>query len=275
MRSHVPLRAQLVAILALLVGFLGLGVGPASAYYEESHLTSDEVRITVDSVGVARVEHTLAWRIVAGKPRNIDLLGTEPSAIPDPATTLECEDGRMLNASVAVLPGKGVRVTVLEPKGLHLRAALPAEGCLHGQPRRRFSEPHARDGPELPPCVERRRPPQEGYERPRVTFFLPPTLEATRCAGRGRRDARRWGERDPPPLARARRARAASRPGTSGALEETTWAVRIGAKAFDAGRSAAFGPPHSSRCSPRTRCRAATAAAAAYGVVRYLPRGPS
>ncbi len=220
-------------------------IGSSSAYYEESHITADEVRITVDGAGAARFEHILTWRLVAGQPHAFDLVGTEPSAVPEPTTALEADDGKMLTASVAAVPGRGVRVTIATPKGLH-----------HGQQYRvkvayavnlLESGELVRDGSSYR-LAWKAPVPAEGLEGPRVTFALPAALEAPGAlmGADGMRDdgvtstLRRAPDHDEVELMRPHVGRG----------EDVVWAVRVDAKAFGVGHTAEAAPPPPPRHDP-------------------------
>jgi hypothetical protein len=234
MRARSPARPLATAFLLLAA----LGASPASAHYEESHLTGDEARVTVDVSGAARIEHALSWRLVAGKPHGFDLLGTEPSAQPEPAVTLEAEDGRVLAATLAAIQGHGLHVTFVDPKALRhgqtyrvslaYTVNLPAAGEL------------VRDG-SLDRLLWKSPVPSEGFDGARVTFVLPAALEApSAIVGQG-------GMRDDGVTSSLKRETdhdeiSLLRPHV-GRGEEVLWAVRVAAKAFDAAKSPALAPP--------------------------------
>jgi len=232
-----PVRALGSAVL-LAVALAAFDGRPAEAYYEESHVTADEVRVTVDTSGGARIEHALTWRLVAGQPHAFDLLGTEPSAQPEGGAMLEADDGRQILASVAPVPGRGLRVTILEPKALRhgqsyrVTVAYTVNLVDTGElARERTAYRLAWKAPT----------PTEGYEGPKVTFVLPAALEPpSALLGEG-------GMRDEGVVATLRRAADHDevqlvRPHV-GRGEEVLWAVRVGARAFDGGKSPALAPP--------------------------------
>jgi hypothetical protein len=115
MLSHAVLRAVVRTLLGVV---LLTFPGRLCAYYEESHITADDVRVVVAPGGAARVEHSLSWRLVAGQPKSFDLVGSEPSAEPESSSVLEADDGHRVPVAVLALPGRGLRVSVLEPKQL-------------------------------------------------------------------------------------------------------------------------------------------------------------
>ena len=233
MRLHGRALPVAGAFLALAL----VSAPPAWGYYEESHLIGDAARLTVAPNGVALVEHSLTWRLLAGQPHTIDLLGTEPLAIPEAATSLVSEDGRSIPASVALLPGKGLRVTVLEPKALR-----------HGQYQLRLAySVNLADAGELTRVgptyrlLWRSPLPTEGYEGPKVVFSLPPALEPpTALIGAG-------GMRDDGVAATLKRDPThddleLTRP-HMGRGEEVLWAASVSAKAFDRGSGPVFARP--------------------------------
>jgi hypothetical protein len=243
MRAHaaarsVASRPGITAAGALVALAIVASSDPARAYYEESRITSDEVRITVEASGLARVEHKLVWRVVAGQPKGFDLPGVEPLATPDPTTSLESDDGHTAQASVTLVPGKGLRVALAEPKAVH-----------HGQ-QYRLNVAYGVDlvgARELVRDGSRYRlewhapPPADGLEGPKVTFVLPAALEAPGALiGEG-------GMRDDGVTATLKRAPDHDeielvRPHV-GRGEDLVWAVRADARAFDGGHGPAVAPP--------------------------------
>ena len=236
------LAVRLVATLAVA---LATSPRPAHAYYEESHVTADDARITVDSSGTARIEHSLTWRVVAGQPHSFDLVGTEPSAQADVTATIESDDGRTLTAIVAPVGGRGLRVTMAEPKAIHhgqqyrVKLAYTVDLAAAGE--------LLRDG-SMYRLVWKAPLPSEGYESPKVTFVLPSALEAPSpfLGDGGMRDdgvvgtVRRDPDHDEVELVRPHVGRG----------EEVAWAVRIAAKAFEAGRATVVRPPPPRRDDP-------------------------
>jgi hypothetical protein len=224
---------------------------PALGYYEESHVTGDEVRVTVDLGGSARIEHTLTWRLVAGQPRTLDLVGTEASAQPEATTTLEGDDGRAIPAAVAVVPGRGVRVTIGQPKALRrgqyrLKVAYAVNLVDEGE--------LTREGTSYR-LAWKAPVPSEGYETPRVVFSVPAALEAPTAliGGGGDRDHDE-GMRDDGVTSTLRRDRERDeielmRPHV-GRGEDVVWAIRVDAKALDAERPALAPPPPPPRYDP-------------------------
>jgi len=181
-RIHARRRSSLafarwVASACLLFGsFVSRG---AAAYYEEARIDGDEVRVTVDTAGSARIEHELSWHIVAGQLHSLDLPGMSGNPQPEPEATLTGEDGRIVEATLGKRDDQTLRVAFSEPKGVrHGRykvrlayrvdlvetRALVREGAMW-----RLTW----QGPVL----------ADGYDSARVTFELPPAIDEPRCSG--------------------------------------------------------------------------------------------
>jgi hypothetical protein len=173
-----PRRATLTCALTC-AGVAAFASSPASAYYEEAHVTGHEVRLSVDASGSARVEHTIAWQIVAGQYHFFELPETTGTLDPERAASLTTEDGRSLPATLVAREGNVLRVVFEEPKGLH-----------HGHYRISFAyredlvkdHAFARDGAmwrltwQSPSFAD-------GYDGARVTFDLPPAIDEPRLVG--------------------------------------------------------------------------------------------
>jgi hypothetical protein len=110
-----PLPASRWLALGALAA--SLVTSPARAWVE-SHQAGDDVRVTVDSNGVAHVEHTIPYRVKRGPLRSFDLTGVEKGIAPETAATITAEDGSELGAHVATLTDHVLRVTVEEPRKL-------------------------------------------------------------------------------------------------------------------------------------------------------------
>jgi hypothetical protein len=156
---------------------------PASAYYEESHVTGDDVRVTVDPRGLARVEHAIAWHLVAGQYHFFDAPIPSDLRVLEPTASVTAEDGRVFSAVLVPHDATGLRVLFDESDGPR------AKGLRHGRYVVRFayredlSATHAfaRDGgmwrltftgPSF----------ADGFDSARVTFDLPPSEDAPRLA---------------------------------------------------------------------------------------------
>jgi len=228
---------------ALVAGLASL---PAGAYYEEAHVTGDEARVTVDPAGSARVEHTVAWQIVAGQYHFFDLTGVSGALTAEPDASVTSDDGHRFAASLVSREGGGLRVNFDDPRGVH-----------HGRYKIRFAyredfvkrQAFARDGalwrltwqsPTFP----------DGYDGARVLFDLPPSMDPPRLA-----DDRGEGvdlgllstfhhesDRDELELVKPHVAR----------HESVTWAIRVAPRAFPDVRDPALRPPPP---APRTVVR--------------------
>lgn len=79
-------RARLGAALsALVVAALILLGRPAPARaWVEAHVEADDVRVSIDKGGDARVEHKITLKIAGGPLRSLDLRGVDPDAVPEP-----------------------------------------------------------------------------------------------------------------------------------------------------------------------------------------------
>jgi hypothetical protein len=177
-RPSLAFARSLAAACLLLALFVPTG---ASAYYEEAHVVGDDVKLTVDASGLARVVHEVTWQVLAGQFHTLDLPGVDAPLTPEPEATLTGEDGRIVEAAFGRRDDHTLRVAFSEPKGIR-----------HGHYKIRLAyrvnlvETHAmvRDG-----AMWRLSWPgvawPDGYDSARVTFELPPAEGAPRCAGAG------------------------------------------------------------------------------------------
>lgn len=80
------LRARLGAALSALVvaALILVGQPRAARAWVEVHVEGDDVRVTVDRTGAARVEHKITLKIAGGPLRSLDLRGVDADAVPDP-----------------------------------------------------------------------------------------------------------------------------------------------------------------------------------------------
>src|SRR5260221_295970 len=74
---------------------------PARAWVE-SHQAGDDVRIVVDSSGVARFEHAVTYRVSRGPLRSFDLGGIEKDAVLDSNVSISAEDRRELTGTASM-----------------------------------------------------------------------------------------------------------------------------------------------------------------------------
>jgi hypothetical protein len=76
-RRGVNSRRAVLAAMALAT----LGTAAPDASAAETRFTGDDVRLTVDEAGLARVEHALTYRVSGGTLHGFDVNGVEPEAI--------------------------------------------------------------------------------------------------------------------------------------------------------------------------------------------------
>jgi hypothetical protein len=233
-----PLFARVLGLACALVA--GLGSLPAVAYYEEAHVTGDEVRVTVDTAGSARVEHTVSWQIVAGQYHFLDLGGLPGGLSAEPVASLVGEDGRVFPATLAEREGNVLRVAFEEPKGLR-----------HGHYKVRFAyredlvSNHAftRDGAMW--RLSWQSPPfSDGYDGAVAIFDLPPSIDEPRLVGNSNEavdlgilsTSRRSEDKDELELVKPHVAR----------HEVLTWTLRVAPHAFPGVHDPSLRPPPAS-----------------------------
>jgi hypothetical protein len=207
---------------------------PASGYYEETHVTGDDVRVSVDTNGAARIEHVVSWHLVAGQIHFLDVSVADPALSPELQASVTAEDGRVTSATLIPHEGNVLRVAFEEPKGLR-----------HGRYKVRFayrvdlasSHAFARDGAMwrlswASPTFS------DGYDGARVTFDLPSSVDKPRLADLdvdpGILSTVRVAEdRDEIELVKPHVAR----------REALTWAIRVAPRAFPGVRDPSLRPP--------------------------------
>ncbi len=239
----VPLapRALLVSLVpALLAVTLAAPAAAAPGGWQESHRTADDVRVVVGPDGLARIEHHVRYRVVAGRFRSFELAGVDVAAELEPEARVtadappEVRPGSNSNTtSPTVVPTAHVerspktpgvvRITVDDPKGLPrgsytidvaykldlvATSAIVRDGAMW---RLAWTAPAA----------------PEGMDGARVTFDLPaaptePSLASSEQSTTTIATARHNGVRDELELVRAHVPRG----------EAVTWAVRIDPKGF-------------------------------------------
>jgi hypothetical protein len=173
-----PERLARARRLFLACAVVAFWASPASAYYEESHVTGDEARISVDANGSARIEHVVSWHLVAGQLHFFDVTVLDPALSPETEASATAEDGRVYSATLVPREGNVLRVAFEEPKGLR-----------HGRYKIRFAyredlaATHAftRDGAMwrlawTSPSFS------DGYDGAKVTFVLPAAVDLPRIA---------------------------------------------------------------------------------------------
>ena len=85
-------------VMAAALAALAVLAAPSAAQALEVHFAGDDVRVTVDAAGQARVEHALAYRVSGGALKGFDLTGIEPEAVLDPVAPVAV-DGEVRNAA--------------------------------------------------------------------------------------------------------------------------------------------------------------------------------
>lgn len=119
-------RARRPGLSALVLG-LALLAPPAAAAapsegYQEVHRVGDDVVVRVDRAGHALVEHTLRYRVVAGRLRGFEVAGLDPAAEDFTSSALESDDGKRVPTIVEPVgqdaAARSVRVTLDDPHGV-------------------------------------------------------------------------------------------------------------------------------------------------------------
>jgi hypothetical protein len=77
-------RARLGAALCALAFAISLLVPRAALAWVEAHVEGDDVRVTLERTGDARVEHKITLKVAGGPLRSLDLRGVDPDASPEP-----------------------------------------------------------------------------------------------------------------------------------------------------------------------------------------------
>ncbi len=207
----------------------------------DAHFGGDDVRVTVDEAGVARVEHAISYRVTGSLPNGFDLTAVQPEAIVDPlapvaldgettnAARVERKGERALRVSLDGAPRKPgshavfvVRVSYTVDLVRARELTVDAGGAMWRL---------AWTGPEA----------SEGYDDARAVFDLPaaPTeprpLAADGAVGEDGRvvTLRRGAQRDELEMVRPHVARA----------EAATWALRVDPRAFPRVTDPSLRPP--------------------------------
>jgi hypothetical protein len=79
-----PGPAWLVPTLTILLTIALLALPRSAGAWVEVHVAGDDVRLTVDRGGAARVEHKVTLKISGGPLRSLDIPGVDPDAAPEP-----------------------------------------------------------------------------------------------------------------------------------------------------------------------------------------------
>jgi hypothetical protein len=103
--------AAAVAVVVLLVS------GHARAW-QEAHQTGDDVAVRIDDSGMAEVTHQIAWHVVRGPLKSVDVVHVDPSATLEPDVAIAAEDGRSLLAHASRRDDRTVRITIDQPRSL-------------------------------------------------------------------------------------------------------------------------------------------------------------
>lgn len=77
-------RAGPALLLALAVALALLALAPDARAWVEVHVAGDDVRLSIDRAGTARVEHKVTLKISGGPLRALDVPGIDPDAAPEP-----------------------------------------------------------------------------------------------------------------------------------------------------------------------------------------------
>lgn len=213
----------------LLVSAAAAFAGPAQAGggWQEVHQTSDDVRITVGTDGVAIIQHHLRYRIVAGKFKAFEFAGIDEHAelVGEAAVTNE-KGGGEIPARIEPNPklAGSIRIAVDDPpKGL-------TRGTYTVDVRYRIdlvaTKMLVRDG-AMWKLAWTAPPSPEGMDGARVVFEVPsaptePRLAAPEQAATTLSTIHRETDRDELELVRAHVPRG----------EAVTWAARVDPKAF-------------------------------------------
>lgn len=160
--------------LALFLVSLTLWLLPSSARaWIETRLLGDNVRIEVDTEGVAVVEHAITMRVRGGPLRSFDLVGADRDALPlegsEVVSTRAGDSAPPIPLKITERPDGALRITIDHPRGLRrgtylfrlrYRTNLLATGALE------------RDGAML--RLSWAGPVwSEGFGNARTTFVLP------------------------------------------------------------------------------------------------------
>ncbi len=243
-----PIRAALGAALvlsSLAAPSAHAAGGPAK--WTEWHARGDDVTLTVDAAGLARIEHAIRYRVVMGPFRQFDVTGIEKVAALAREATVTTEDGRELAAHTEPKSEGTFSVHVDDPKGLK-RGTYTFR--FHYDVHLVAAKELVRDG-AMWQIVWRSPPFQEGYDGARVVVSVPaaeteprPVKTGTLSDGTtaeptlGGEDGvvttlRRTPERDELELVRPHVARG----------ESPLWIARVDPKAFPAVHTPELRPP--------------------------------
>ncbi|APR83097.1 Hypothetical protein A7982_08446 [Minicystis rosea] len=244
------LRARLGAALFALVAFVIVLVGrplPARAWVDV-RVEADDVRVSVDRGGDARVEHKITLKIAGGPLRSIDLRGVDADAVPEPdgyvVPQKEAARGSLASAQAVATEKMAPDVKPLadgSPAPPVIRVRFDAErGLSRGvyvllvRYTTRLGGRIVVGGP-FARLAWRGLVWDDGFDSARVTFELPAAPTEPRADDAGAGDAE-GGARAPLVLSTLRRGTAKDqiellRPYAPKG-EAITWAIRADARAF-------------------------------------------
>ncbi len=186
--------AFLLAAVLLVLPRAALGGGK----WQEAHETADDVHLTIDASGGARIERTIRWRVVAGTFSGFDVPFVEADAVLVPEVEIMSDsgvryEGHVARAEAPFAPKKGELMPVAPPPGntvaLHVTVDEPANGLRRGVYAFKLAyridlaaaKHMVKDGPMW--LVRWIAPPSpEGRDGARVTFTLPPAPTEPRVA---------------------------------------------------------------------------------------------
>lgn len=248
-------RARLGAALA--ASLLTLGSPRAAHAWVEAHVESDDVRVSVERSGDARVEHKITLKVAGGPLRALDIRGVDADATPDPdgyvVPQKESQKGSLASAQAITAEHMPPELKPRAdgspaPHVLRLRFD-PDRGLGRGvyvvlvRYTTRFTSRITPEG-ALSKLTWRGPTWDDGFDSARVTFELPTSPTAPRADEAA---ASEPGERAPLVLSTVRRGTAKDfiellRPYAPKG-EPVTWAIKVDARAFQAPRPLAAPPP--------------------------------
>lgn len=212
--------------------------------WQEAHRSADDVRIAVGPDGLARVEHHVRYRVVAGRFRSFELTGAFDGAELEPEAHVTVETSPEVRPGAAAKDAKEAKEPK-EPPPAHVERSPKTPGALRitiddpkGLPRGSYvvdvaykldlvaTKAIVRDGAMWRLAWTAPAAP-EGMDGARVTFELPaaptePSLASSEQSSTTIATARHAAGKDELELVRAHVPRG----------ESVTWAVRVDPKAF-------------------------------------------
>jgi hypothetical protein len=247
-------RARLGAALA--ASLLTLGLPRAAHAWVEAHVESDDVRVSVERSGDARVEHKITLKVAGGPLRALDIRGVDADATPDPDGYVAPQKESLKGSLASAQPIAAERMPPeLKPRTdgspaphvLRLRFD-PDRGLGRGvyviliRYTTRLTSRITKEG-ALSKLTWRGPTWDDGFDSARVTFELPAAPTAPRA---DEATAAEPGDRAPLVLSTVRRGTAKDfiellRPYAPKG-EPITWAIKADTRAFQAPKPAAAPP---------------------------------